>query len=262
MTEPLTPLPPPPPLPQGVEAPTPSRLPLGVAVAALLATAVMGLLWLGARSSGNDATIERDAAIAERDAANDATIDANAQMRTAQDELADTQAALDDASGAADQSDGPSPEEMQALEDRAEELSAEVERLEDQNEALAADLETAITESAATTVAEPETTAPSTSTTTTTTTTTTSPAQPAPDTTVAVPVSPDDIGDQISGLFRRSVLGAEQKSCLGQVVLNDLGEQRVVEAIAAESPGEDEEFVEAVRAAAEFCNIDPSAVFG
>jgi hypothetical protein len=115
-------------------------------------------------------------------------------------------------------------------------LSAEVERLEAENRALAADLEAA--EAAA---AE---------------------AEPAPTTTVVASVSPDDVGDQISGLFRNSVLGAVQKSCLGQVVLNDLGEQRVVEAIAAESPGDDEEFVEAVRAAAAFCNIDPSAIFG
>lgn len=74
--------------------------------------------------------------------------------------------------------------------------------------------------------------------------------------------SPDDIGEQISGLFRRSVLGAGQKSCLGQVKLNDFGEQGVVAAIATESPGDDDEFVEGLRAAADFCNIDPSAIFG
>ena len=75
-------------------------------------------------------------------------------------------------------------------------------------------------------------------------------------------MSADDIGDQLSSLFRSSVLGAVQKECLGQVMLNELGEQRVVEAIAAESPGDDDEFVQALRDAADFCNIDPSAIFG
>lgn len=206
----------------------------------------MGVLWLGARSSTDDAIVERDAAIAERDAANDASIDANAQLQTLQDELDAARAELDDPDGAAVESDDG---ELQELNDRIEELSAEVERLEAENETLAAG------DAESTTTTEPVVLEPD------LTTTTAVPAT-TPATTESAPVSAEDIGDQIAGLFRDDVLGSIQKICLGQAVVDDLGQDRVVEAIAAESPGEDVEFVESLLDAADFCNVDESAIFG
>lgn len=220
-------------------------------LAALLLAGVMAFLWLDARNTGNDAAFERDAAITERDAANVANIESNAQLQTTEDELADARAELETASSSADGSAAASPEEVQELKDQVDDLSAEVERLEDENATLAADLEAA--QSTTTVAAEPADTTPP---------TTTVPTDPAPETTVPPSVDSGDVGEQIAGLFRRSVLGSLQELCLGRAVLEDLGEARVVEALASESPGDDEEFVESIRAALPNCNIDPSAVFG
>ncbi|MGB3733819.1 MAG: hypothetical protein WA964_02605 [Ilumatobacter sp.] len=225
------------------------------AATALVVAGVFALLWLGARSSESDTASERDAAIAERDAATQTYIDANAQLQTAQDELADAREALDDESGTVGEPGGATAAELQQLEDRTEELSAEVERLEDENEVLATDLAAAATP-AVTTADEPD------AATTTTTTATAEPADAAPATTAAATVSFEDVGDQISGLFRPSVLGTLQKRCLGEFVVEALGEERVLAAIASESPVDDEEFVDVVSAAAEFCLIDQSAIFG
>lgn len=208
----------------------------------------MSFVWLDARKDGSDAVIERDAAIIERDAATDAKLATDAQLRTAQDELADARDALASASDVSDGSDVPTPEEVEELRNEIEELSVEVERLADENETLAADLVEAQEAVEDAEVPPDETSTSSTD---------------VPGDTIAVaPVSATEIGDQISGLFRPSVLGRGQKACLGQAVLDDLGEQRVVDAIAAESPDDDEEFVQAIRDAAAFCGIDRSAVFG
>ena len=72
----------------------------------------------------------------------------------------------------------------------------------------------------------------------------------------------DEIGEQVAGLFRSSVLGSGQKSCLGLTLFNEFGDQRVAAAIASGSPRDDAEFVDAIIAAAMNCNIDPSAVLG
>ncbi|MEP4648731.1 MAG: hypothetical protein ABJ314_00995, partial [Ilumatobacter sp.] len=50
-----------------------------VIVLALVTIGVLGLLWLGARGSVDDALTERDIALAERDAANAANVDAGTQ---------------------------------------------------------------------------------------------------------------------------------------------------------------------------------------
>ncbi|MEP6153083.1 hypothetical protein, partial [Ilumatobacter sp.] len=113
-----------------------------------------------------------------------------------------------------------------------------------------------------TTTTAPSTTAPSTTAPPTTAPSTTAPPTSEPPAPSPPSLSPDEIGDEVAGLFRPSVLGPGQKSCLGQVLVNEFGGERVVAAIASESPRDDVEFVEAIRAAANFCNIDPSAVLG
>lgn len=214
---------------------------MAIAVFALAIAGVLALLWLGSRSDADTALTQRDNAVVERDAAIAATIDADTALRASQDELADALTALEDASGSDARSGASDTDELQDLRDEVDELTAEVERLEAENETLAIDL--ADLEASATTT-------PSTTTT----------LLPTP--TVPPSVSPDDIGEQVGGLFRSSVLGDGQQSCLGQALLDVLGAQRVLEAIAAASPGDDEQFVDAIRSAASICNIDPSAIFG
>lgn len=242
---------------------------------ALLAVGVVGLLWLGARSSVDDAVTERDIALAERDAANAANVDAGTQLRAAQDELDDARAALDGASAPPSGTDQSTPDELHALQDEVDELAGQVGLLEDENETLAGDLAdaeeaAALAESApSTNIVDPgasSTTLPDATLPPTSIPPTTAPATTrVPAATVVEPapsMSPDEIGGQVAGLFRRSVLGDGQKSCLGQVLVNDFGEERVLAAIASESPRDDLEFVDAIRAAARFCNIDPSAILG
>ncbi len=216
----------------------------------------MTLLWLGARGARVDAETERDAVTAERDAANDESISADARLQTALDDLAEARADLNAASGGAVATGQSDEEELDALSDRVDELTAEVERLEDENAALVSDLETAAAPTTSVPAPGIEDTEP--------VTTTTVPEDSDLDAeSVEEPAaSPDEVGDQISGLFRNSVLGAGQQQCLGQSVLEELGDERTIDAIASETPGDDEEFVDAVAAAADACNIDPSAVFG
>lgn len=227
-----------------------------MAAVALVAAAVMAVLWIGAQSRADDAATERDAVTAERDAAIDAAIESNAELQTVQDELEAARDAVDDAAGDVgppSTSVDPSLVDVQALEERIDELTEEIEQLEILNEILAtgptnpnesADDAESDADPTTTSVDPPETSVD---------------APAAPD---APPISSGDVGDQISRLFRPSVLGSGQKTCVGDVVLNELGEQRVVETIASESPGDDEEFIEAIRTAAATCNIDITAILG
>lgn len=235
-----------------------------LAVAGLLGTLVMGLLWLGARGDANDLEAERDALITERDLANDANVDLSTHLQVAESQLEAAQQDLDEAltGGGDTDTDGPSQSDIDALDDQVAELEAEVERLNSENEALAADLETAV----AATVSEtndstPETIAP-----------TTIPATTVPATTIPIttlepsdapePLTPAQAGRLLASLFRNDVLGPGQELCLAQVVINDLGANTLTALLEGDDPGADDALVVSMQGAAAFCGIDPSAIFG
>lgn len=252
----------PPPTPQAAQRSSASRLPLVAACAALVVALVMAALWLGARSDSSDAIIERDAVTAERDAANAARIEAENEL----------QAALDNSDRTTQSGAGETAsDDIEVLREQTEELAAEIDRLEDERDELAAELEIA--------QAESPTPAPVESTTSDDTvvessdepdgatlpddeTNADTDGEDADSGDSVTVTSPEDIGDAISTLFRDPVLGPGQELCLGEYLIEELGEERTIGAIESESPGDDDEFVDTLDDATDACGIDPSAVFG
>ncbi len=183
------------------------------AIVASIVAVVFGLLWMSAASGRSDAESERDLALSERDAAIETGIELNTELKATQDQLADSTADSDD-----DQDDAALLDQSKQLQIEVDDLTAEVERLTDENAALQAALDAA----------------------TTTETTHSRDDHPADDRAPGdhrrpgdhgraarhrparrEPLTPDEIGTWLASLYRRSVLGDGQITCLGQTVLAD-----------------------------------------
>lgn len=235
----------PPPKAQGSRTPW-----IAAAVVGLLIAAVMAFLWLGARGESADRALERDTAIAERDAVNETKIANDAELETLRNDMTAAQEALADAQATA--TNAPSPEEVAEAEAAIAELGTEIERLTQENEALQEEAEAAAAATTTTTTtvaaeaAAPEETASTT--------------VPAPE--AIEPADPDEVGDQLSSLYRNSVLGDGQKRCLGDFVLGNLGNAETVTILDADDASENDALETSVREAAAFCGISTSAVFG
>jgi hypothetical protein len=217
-----------------------------LAAIASIAALVFGLLWISASGSRDDAVDERDLALTERDAAIATGIELNNELETTHDQLAAAEAAAAAGETGADET------EIGDLQAEIDRLTAEVERLTAENESLQADL--AAGESPPTTVPPATSIAPETTVAPETTT--------APVPAEATPPSVSEVGEWLSSLYRRSVLGQGQKDCLGQTVLDELGAVRVVTLLNSDDAKDAEDLIDALRDAAATCGVDPSAIFG
>jgi hypothetical protein len=217
-----------------------------VGAIALLAAVVMGLLWISALGSRDDAATERDAAEATATEEADRTADAL-------DSLAATEVDLE----AARTDNEQLTAELAAAEADAAEADAATARAADaeaalavanvQNEELAAEIATLETSlSGAQDAAE----------------TAGVPADPA---VFDINASPDlarYIGEQLSSSSRPTVLGEGQTTCLGTAVVNDIGLATLGAGLASgASSNESTAVVESIERAAVTCGIDPSAIF-
>jgi TolA-binding protein len=224
------------------------------AIVASIVAVLLVLLWMSAASGRSDAESERDLALSERDAAIETGIELDTELQATRDELAEATADGDN-----DQDETAAVDQSKELQVQVDDLTAEVERLTDENAALQAALDAATTPETTT----PETTTPPTAAppaTTVAPATTAAPADTAPP--AAEPLTPDEVGAWLASLYRRSVLGEGQVSCLGQTVLAELGNDRLATLLNDEDAGEDDALIEALRDAAASCGIDPSAIFG
>ncbi len=225
------------------------------AIVASIAAVLLGLLWMSAASGRSDAESERDLALSERDAAMETAIELDTELQATRDQLANSSA---DGDGDDAQDEAAAADQSKELQIQVDDLTAEVARLTDENAALQASLDAATA---------PETTSPETTTPPTTTPETTAPpattavpADTAPP--AAEPLTPNEVGEWLASLYRRSVLGQGQVSCLGQTVLAEVGNDRLAALLDDDDAGADEELIEALRNAASNCGIDPSAIFG
>ncbi len=242
----------------------PSRAPLAVLLAvAVLAAVAMAVLWSTARGDARNIASERDALIEERDLATDVNVALNTKLQVAQAQLETAEEELVDALAAADPSAPAGEGDVADATNRVAELEAEVERLSTENETLAADLfatgtgsgDAPTTSSAS---APPVFTAPATTTTTTEPAEVSSPETSEPS---GEPLTPAQAGSQLAGLYRPDVLGPGQELCLGEVVSNDLGANRLTILLRGSDPASSDALRTSMEAAAAFCAIDPSAVF-
>ena len=231
--------PPPPPLNDGAPSGSSGRTTLlALATCGLVAAAVTGFLWLGARGASSDAQSERDIAIAERNAASAENIELDARVRVAEDDVAEAQNALSAAESDNDDTTPVDDNAITELQGEIDELAAEVQRLNEENAMRAA--------------AEPEVTEPE--------------PEPEPEVTepevTAEPLSPRDLGRRLSSLYRQNVLGNGQQTCLGQVVINDIEADSISEILMSDDPGANESLTASLQNASAICGIDPSAIFG
>lgn len=216
---------------------------------ALLAAVALGLLWVSALNSRNDAVTERDAARAT--AAEESNRTAAALDSLAATEV-DLEAARTDneqlaAELAAAEADAT---EATAAMARADEAAAALGAVTRQNEELAAEivtLETSLSEALA---ANEEADAASV------------PAEPAAFDIDASPGLARFIGEELSSSSGPSVLGQGQTTCLGTAVVNDIGLATLGEGLSSEASSSERTVVtEAIERAAVTCGIDPSAIF-
>ncbi len=245
-----TPFPPPPPksLEDGTDLKR-QRILAVVGAIALLAAVVMGLLWVSALSSSDDAATERDAAQAA------ATEEAN-RSADALDSLAATGVDLEAARTeneqlttelAAAQADAA---EATAATARADEAEATLAVVNVQNEELAAEIVTLEASLSETQTAAAAAEAAS---------------VPADQAVFDINASPDlarYIGEELSSTSGPSVLGQGQTTCLGTAVVNDIGLATLGTGLASGASSSDiTVVVEAIERAAATCGIDPSAIF-
>ena len=251
-------LPPPPPgsIPKSEQDPVRwSQVAPVLAVVAIVSTAVMAVLWLSARDDADEARADAERSAALLAEAERGEADARAALEQAQTDLDAASAEGDDTVDAA---------EIAALD---EEITA----LEGENEALRSDVDALQTELDEATAPAPESTdadetdVAETTTTTTTTTTTEPEPEPEPDA-PAVDLGfdlgdPQQVGQFLGNLYRDSVLGSGQETCIGESVAAEVGDD-LGPILSSEDPGADDRLVTALTNAGDTCQIDPTAIFG
>lgn len=253
-----TPFPPPPPksLDDGPDRAR-QRVLAVVGAIALLAAVVMGLLWVSALNSRDDAAAERDAAQTAATAESDRTADALDSLATTKVDLdtARTENEQLAAELAAAEADAAAAAAATARADEAEDTLAVVNV---ENEELAAQivtLEASLADSQAAAEAAAETAADA----------PTAPAAPAAPAVFDINAAPDFaryIGEELSSSNGPSVLGQGQTTCLGTAVVNDIGLDALGSGLqSGASSSKNAVVVEAIERAAVSCGIDPSAIF-
>ncbi len=251
-----TPLPPPPPksLDDGPDRGR-QRVLAVIGAIALLATVVMGLLWVSALNSRDDAAAQRDAAQDAASAEADRTADAL-------DVLAATEVDLDAARTeneqlaaelAAAEADAAAAAAATSRADEAEGMLAAVNVQNDELAARIVTLEASLTEAQAATEAAQVASTPA------------APAVPVAPAVFDINASPEFaryVGEALSSTNGPSVLGQGQTTCLGTSVVNGIGLDALGSGLqSGASSSENTVVVEAIERAAVGCGIDPSAIF-
>lgn len=215
------------------------RILAAIGAIAVLAAAVLAMLWVSALSSQDTAITERDTAQTAATVETERTADALDLLEATK---VDLEAALADneqltAELGATEADST---EAAAATARAAEAEAALDDMFVENETLATEITSVETSLLASQDA-------------------------SSDTVFDINTAPDlarYIGEQLSSSSRPTVLGNGQTTCLGTALVNDLGLETLGSGLASgASTDERTEVVEAIERAAARCSIDPSTIF-
>lgn len=215
------------------------RILAAIGVLAVIAAAVLAVLWVSALSSRDSAALERDVAQSAVTVETERTADALDLLEATK---VDLEAALADNEQLAAELDATEADaaEAAAAAARAAEAEAALDDMFVENETLVAEitaLETSLSafRDASSSAAFDINTAPDLA---------------------------RYIGEQLSSSSRPTALDNAQTTCLGTAVVNDLGLETLGSGLASgASTDERTEVVEAIERATAGCSIDPSAVF-